>query len=176
MSRAESPTRRATWHPPFGSYSCGMGLVHRITIDPAQCGGRPCIRGMRIRAKDVLDMAAAGVPRSEILDSYPDLEEEDIRACLEYAAAHSGMDSARERVESAAYSDGCIDVLFASGLVIRFPIANNPRLASGSEAQLRNIEVSPFGLHWPELDEDLSFEGLARGNYGQRPKTAPTSQ
>jgi uncharacterized protein (DUF433 family) len=59
----------------------------RITFDPAQCGGRPCIRGMRIRVKDVLELLAAGVAEKEILTDYPYLEEEDIRACLAFAAA-----------------------------------------------------------------------------------------
>ena len=59
----------------------------RITFNPNQCGGRPCIRGMRIRVKDVLDLLAAKVPVAEILADYPDLEAEDIQACLEYAAA-----------------------------------------------------------------------------------------
>ena len=61
--------------------------MERITFNPNQCGGRPCIRGMRIRVKDVLDMLASGMPEAEILADYPDLEAEDIRACLEYAAA-----------------------------------------------------------------------------------------
>ncbi len=61
--------------------------MERITFNPNQCGGRPCIRGMRIRVKDVLDLVAAGVPASEILADYPDLEEGDIKASLEYAAA-----------------------------------------------------------------------------------------
>ena len=59
----------------------------RITFNPNQCGGRPCSRGMRIRVKDVLDLRAARVPESEILEDYPYLEAEDIDACLEYAAA-----------------------------------------------------------------------------------------
>ena len=63
-----------------------MKHTDRITFNPAQCGGRPCIRGMRIRVKDVLDLLAAGVPEKEILEDYPDLEADDIRACLEYAA------------------------------------------------------------------------------------------
>ncbi len=66
-----------------------MSLLDRITINPNQCGGRPCIRGQRIRVKDVLDLLAAGVPEAEILEDYPYLEVEDIRACLEYAAAES---------------------------------------------------------------------------------------
>ena len=61
----------------------------RITFDPAQCGGRPCIRGMRIRVKDVLELLAAGVAEKEILTDYPYLEEEDIRACLAFAAAEA---------------------------------------------------------------------------------------
>lgn len=64
-----------------------MSELHRITFNPNQCGGRPCIRGMRIRVKDVLDMLAAGATTTEILESYPDIEREDILASLEYAAA-----------------------------------------------------------------------------------------
>ena len=64
-----------------------MSQVQRITFNPKQCGGRPCIRGMRIRVKDVLDLLAAHVPEAEILADYPDLEAADIQACLEYAAA-----------------------------------------------------------------------------------------
>lgn len=59
----------------------------RITFNQDQCGGRPCIRGMRIRVKDVLDLLASGVPREEILEDLPYLEAEDIAACLDYAAA-----------------------------------------------------------------------------------------
>ena len=61
--------------------------MSRITFDPAQCGGRPCIRGMRIRVKDVLDLLAAGVTEAEILTDYVYLQQEDIRACLAFAAA-----------------------------------------------------------------------------------------
>ena len=61
--------------------------MNRITFNPAQCGGRPCIRGMRIRVKDVLDMLAGGAAPAEILQDFPDLEAEDIHACLAYAAA-----------------------------------------------------------------------------------------
>jgi len=64
-----------------------MSQLQRITFNPNQCGGRPCIRGMRIRVKDVLDMLAAGTPEAEILADYPYLEREDIQASLEYAAA-----------------------------------------------------------------------------------------
>jgi uncharacterized protein (DUF433 family) len=64
-----------------------MSQMERITFNPNQCGGRPCIRGMRIRVKDVLDMLACGANEGEILKSYPYLEREDIQASLEYAAA-----------------------------------------------------------------------------------------
>ncbi len=64
-----------------------MAELQRITFNPNQCGGRPCIRGMRIRVKDVLGMLAAGESERTILEDFPDLEPEDIRACLEYAAA-----------------------------------------------------------------------------------------
>ncbi len=63
-----------------------MKYADRITFNPKQCGGRPCIRGMRIRVKDVLDLLAAGVPETEILEDFPYLQPEDIRASLEYAA------------------------------------------------------------------------------------------
>jgi uncharacterized protein (DUF433 family) len=63
-----------------------MSQLQRITFNPNQCGGRPCIRGVRIRVKDVLDMLAAGETEQTILADYPDLQAEDIRACLEYAA------------------------------------------------------------------------------------------
>jgi uncharacterized protein (DUF433 family) len=66
-----------------------MNHLDRITINPLQCGGRPCIRGLRIRVKDVLDLLAARVPEEEILRDYPYLEPEDIRAALEYAAVQS---------------------------------------------------------------------------------------
>lgn len=62
--------------------------MDRITINPNQCGGRPCIRGMRIRVKDVLDMLADGATEQEILTDFPDLEVADIRACLGYAASY----------------------------------------------------------------------------------------
>ena len=61
-------------------------LIDRITINPEQCGGRPCIRGMRIRVVDVLDLFAAGLSAEEILQEMPDLEAEDLKAALQYAA------------------------------------------------------------------------------------------
>ena len=61
-------------------------LLERITINPRQCGGRPCIRGMRIRVSDILDLMAAGLSAEEVLEDLPDLEMEDIQASLVYAA------------------------------------------------------------------------------------------
>ena len=63
-----------------------MSEIHRVTVDPEQCGGRPCLRGLRIRVRDVLDLLAAGASREEILEDYPLLEDRDITAALEYAA------------------------------------------------------------------------------------------
>jgi uncharacterized protein (DUF433 family) len=66
--------------------SMTMPDADRITIDPDQCGGRPCIRGMRIRVSDILDMLAGGATPEEILDDDPYLEREDIAAALDDAA------------------------------------------------------------------------------------------
>ncbi len=63
--------------------------LSRITIDDAQCGGRPCIRGMRIRVTDVLELLGAGASFGEILEDYPYLENEDILAALQYAAGQT---------------------------------------------------------------------------------------
>jgi len=61
-------------------------LLSRITTDPEQCGGRPCVRGQRVRVTDVLELLAAGESVAQILAEYPYLEAEDISACLLYAA------------------------------------------------------------------------------------------
>lgn len=66
-----------------------MSELHRITIRPEQCAGRPCIRGLRVRVKDILDLLASGASREEILADYPYLEPEDITASLEFAALQS---------------------------------------------------------------------------------------
>jgi uncharacterized protein (DUF433 family) len=63
-----------------------MAAIERITVDPDRCGGRPCIRDLRVRVKDVLDLLAAGATREEILADYPYLEDEDISAALQFAA------------------------------------------------------------------------------------------
>jgi uncharacterized protein (DUF433 family) len=61
-------------------------LLDRITTNPGQCGGKPCIRGMRIRVTDLLDMLAANVSMAQILSDFPDLQPEDIQAALQFAA------------------------------------------------------------------------------------------
>jgi uncharacterized protein (DUF433 family) len=61
-------------------------LLKRITTNPNQCGGRPCIRGMRIRVIDILDLYAAGLDSEEILEEMPDLEMDDLKAALVYAS------------------------------------------------------------------------------------------
>ena len=62
-------------------------ILNRITVNPQQCGGRPCIRGMRIRVSDVLDLLANGLTTEQVLTELPDLESDDIKACLLYASA-----------------------------------------------------------------------------------------
>ena len=64
-----------------------MSWKERITTSPGQCSGRPCIRGMRIRVIDVLDLLAAGLSREEVLEELPDLEAEDVDAALRYASS-----------------------------------------------------------------------------------------
>lgn len=61
-------------------------LLERITINPRQCGDRPCIRGMRIRVSDILDLFAAGLSAEQILEELPDLEKDDLSAALAYAS------------------------------------------------------------------------------------------
>ena len=63
-----------------------MNLLERITVEPEKCGGRPCIRGLRIRVTDILGMLAEGVSHEQILRDFPYLTEEDIQACLAFAA------------------------------------------------------------------------------------------
>lgn len=61
-------------------------IADRITVDPEQCGGRPCVRGMRIRVTDVLDLLASGLTQEEVLAELPDLTAEDVTACLRFAS------------------------------------------------------------------------------------------
>ena len=60
--------------------------LSRITVEEGKCGGRPCIRGLRIRVKDILELLSAGASFEEILKDYPFLEREDILAAIDYAA------------------------------------------------------------------------------------------
>ena len=66
-----------------------VSLLSRITIEPGKCGGRPCIRGMRIRVTDILSLLGAGASHQEILEDYAGLEDADILAALEYAAVQT---------------------------------------------------------------------------------------
>lgn len=61
-------------------------IFDRITVNPRQCGGRPCVRGMRIRVSDVLELLAEGMTPEQIMAEHPDLELEDIHACLRFAS------------------------------------------------------------------------------------------
>ncbi|KAF0180604.1 MAG: hypothetical protein FD161_698 [Limisphaerales bacterium] len=61
-------------------------LLKRITLEPGKCGGRPCVRGQRMRVKDVLELLSAGASHDEILADYPFLECDDVLACIEFAA------------------------------------------------------------------------------------------
>jgi uncharacterized protein (DUF433 family) len=65
-------------------------LMSRITTNPAQCGGRPCVRGMRIRVTDVLDLLASGLSSAQVLEELPDLVVEDVQACLRFASRRIG--------------------------------------------------------------------------------------
>ena len=60
--------------------------MDRITINPAQCGGQPCIRGMRIRVTDILDLLGAGMTAEQVVEELPDLERADVQAALQFAA------------------------------------------------------------------------------------------
>jgi uncharacterized protein (DUF433 family) len=61
-------------------------LASRITVNVAQCGGRPCVRGLRIRVADVLDLLASGLSSAEVVAELPDLEPADVEACLRFAS------------------------------------------------------------------------------------------
>jgi uncharacterized protein (DUF433 family) len=61
-------------------------LTDRITVDPEQCGGRPCIRGMRIRVSDVIDLLATGMNNHQVIEELPDLELADVAACMNYVS------------------------------------------------------------------------------------------
>jgi len=70
----------------LGDFEVTDNVLDRITVNLEQCGGRPCIRGMRIRVSDVLDLYAAGLTSEEILTELPDLKPDDLKACLQFAS------------------------------------------------------------------------------------------
>jgi uncharacterized protein (DUF433 family) len=61
-------------------------LAERITVSPDQCGGLPCVRGLRIRVTDVLDLLVAGLTTAQVIDELPDLDRDDVAACLRFAS------------------------------------------------------------------------------------------
>src|SRR2546421_11601449 len=92
-----------------------MDYQHIITIEPGKRGGRPCIRHMRIAVADVLGWLAAGQTHEQILDDFPELTEDDIRACLAYAADRE------RRLVTAPLLSCCSIKISASSFVRRFP-------------------------------------------------------
>jgi hypothetical protein len=82
------------------------------------------------------------------------------------------MSTLTGRPLSARYEAGRIHIVMESGLEVSFPVRGNPRLEGQPEDKLGQIEISPHGLHWPDLDEDLSVRGILAGHYGQRPHRA----
>ncbi len=78
------------------------------------------------------------------------------------------MSTLADKVSTVSFREGQIVVRMESGAETRFPVAANPRLANGTEAQLNHVEISPFGIHWPDLDEDLSLRGIFAGDHGQQ--------
>jgi uncharacterized protein (DUF433 family) len=87
QKKCDVQTRARTHEPGILRYHKAMNLLERITVNPEQCGGRPCIRGMRIRVIDVLGLLAVGLSFEEILSEMPDLEREDIQAALQHAVS-----------------------------------------------------------------------------------------
>lgn len=78
------------------------------------------------------------------------------------------MSTLIDKPVKARHQAGRVHIEMESGLEISFPVAGNPRLEDKPEEQLANIEFSPYGLHWPDLDEDLSIRGIIAGDFGQR--------
>ena len=77
------------------------------------------------------------------------------------------MNTLAETVRTAFFADSRIHVSLSDGGEFSFPIAGNWRLERATPNQLNNVEVDEDGLHWPDIDEDLSFAGLLRGDHGQ---------
>ena len=80
----------------------------------------------------------------------------------------SGMSTLVDKPVAARHREGKIHVTMESGLEFTFPVRGNARLEGKPHHQLDRIDISPFGLHWPDLDEDLSIRGILAGDYGQR--------
>ncbi len=78
------------------------------------------------------------------------------------------MNTLIDTPKKAHHDEGQIVIEMNSGEVIHFPVSDSPRLKGGSHLQLSDIEISPFGLHWPQLDEDLSLRGLLQRHHGQK--------
>lgn len=78
------------------------------------------------------------------------------------------MNTLIDTLKSARHIDAFIVLTLQSGAEIKFPIKGNKRLEKASNQHLSNIEVSPLGLHWPDLDEDLSLKGILAGDHGQK--------
>ena len=78
------------------------------------------------------------------------------------------MNTLIDTPRSAQYRMGHIEIEMQSGRKFRFPVTENPRLREASDAERADIEISPFGLHWPRIDEDLSIRGIMAGDFGQR--------
>jgi len=98
VSTAEAASHRTGFSEDAAPYGqMPAALRERITVDPGICGGRPCIRGMRIRVSDVVGLLAAGEKRERILKDYPYLESADIDAALAYAAGSSSHRVIRAR-------------------------------------------------------------------------------
>ena len=77
------------------------------------------------------------------------------------------MNTSTDKVPVASYADGRVSVSFPNGVSFSFPIVGNWRLEDATLEQLNNMEVDDEGIHWPDIDEDLSFEGLLSGDWGQ---------
>ncbi|MCF6311714.1 MAG: DUF2442 domain-containing protein [Verrucomicrobiales bacterium] len=77
------------------------------------------------------------------------------------------MNTLIDTPKSAKHITGRIEIVMSSGQKLHFPVEANPRLRSASDLELADIELSPFGLHWPQLDEDLCIRGIMEGDHGQ---------
>ena len=87
---------------------------------------------------------------------------------IRFSSNKNGPSTLADSALKAWHQGGMIFVRFSSGHEVSFPTKGNPRLESAAEEEVGRIEISPFGLHWPTLDEDLSFEGILAGRDGHR--------